>query len=173
LQEFLLKLGTSVIPNLGLGLAGYLARVYDRSGLLAGIVLGALITYAFGWGGFLVVLGFVVLGEAASRIGLSRKRVQDRSESQPALRTWRNVVANLAVPAFGALVAILTPAGVLKMFFVAGVAAAAFDAVASEMGKAFGREAFTLHDMKVKEVGIPGGVSLRCDNAALNKIAAD
>jgi len=168
LQEFLLKLGTSLAPNLGLGLVGYFARVYDRSGLVAGVILGTLITYAFGWGGFLVVLGFVVVGEAASRIGLSRKPVEGTVEGtvegqvqpQLALRTWRQVAANLAVPAFGALVARMTPAAVLKMFFTAAVAAVAFDAVASEMGKAFGGKTVTLHDMRVKEAGVSGGISL-------------
>jgi uncharacterized membrane protein len=66
----------------------------------------------------------------------------------------------LAVPAFGALVAILTPAAVLKMFFTAGVAAVAFDAVASEMGKALGGATVTLHDMRVREAGVSGGISV-------------
>lgn len=159
-----MKLGISLAPNLGLGLVGYFARVYDRSGLIAGVILGTLITYAFGWGGFLVVLGFVVVGEAANRIGLSRKPVEGTVEAEvqppPVLRTWRQVAANLAVPAFGALVASMTPAAVLKMFFTAAVAAVAFDAVASEMGKAFGGKTVTLHDMRVKEVGVSGGISL-------------
>jgi hypothetical protein len=38
--------------------------------------------------------------------------------------------------AFGAAVALMSPGAVLKMFFTASVATAAFDTVASEMGKA-------------------------------------
>ena len=160
LQEFLLKLGSSIVPNLGLGLAGYLTRAFDCSGLLAGVALGTLITYAFGWGGFLVVLGFVALGSGTTRIGFSRKSARGISEPGEGRRTWRNAMANLAVPAFGALVALVSPAAVLQMFFTASVATAAFDTVASEMGKAFGGRALTLRNMKLKEAGVPGGITL-------------
>jgi uncharacterized protein (TIGR00297 family) len=160
LQEVLLKLGASVLPNLGLGIAGYAVRAFDRSGFILGVILGSLITYAFGWGGFLAVLCFVVLWSVTTRLGFSRKAARGISEPAEGRRTWRNAAANLAVPAFGALVALVSPAPVLKMFFTASVATAAFDTVASEMGKTFGGRALTLQDMKVKEPGVPGGITV-------------
>ena len=159
MQEFLLRLAASVVPNLALGIAGYLARAFDRSGLVLGVVLGALITYSFGWGGFVLVLCFVVLGSVTTRLGYGRKEAGGIGEPAGGTRTWRNAVANLAVPAFGALVALLAPADVLGMFFTASIATAAFDTVASEMGKTYGGRVLTLHDMKTREPGAPGGIT--------------
>ena len=158
----LAKIGLSILPNLGLGLVGFYARAFDRSGLLAGVILGSVITYAFGAGGFFVLLGFVILGSAATRIKFREKNGQGISE--PAgKKTWRNALGSLAVPAFGALVAILRPMPepmpVLRVFFTAALATAAFDSVASGFGKAFSRTSLTLHDLKVREAGVPGGIS--------------
>ncbi len=160
MYEIVIKIGMSILPNLALGLAGYLTRAFDRSGFLMGVILGTLVTYAFGLGGFLVLLGFVALGSATTRVRFRRKLAQGISEPHGGTRTWANAVANLAVPAFGALAAIFNPMPVLKVFFTASVATAAFDTVASEMGKALAGKTLTLHDMKVREAGVPGGISL-------------
>ena len=159
----LVRIGLSILPNLGLGLVGFYARAFDRSGLLAGVILGSVMTYAFGAGGFFVLLGFVVLGSAATRIKFREKNGQGISEPAAGKKTWRNALGNLAVPAFGALVAILRPMPepmpVLGVFFTAALATAAFDSVASGFGKAFSRTSLTLHDLKVREAGVPGGIS--------------
>jgi uncharacterized protein (TIGR00297 family) len=169
----LVRIGLSILPNLGLGLMGFYVRAFDRSGLLAGVILGSVMTYAFGTGGFLVPLGFIVLGNAAARIAVHR---EDRDPSggggrgggEPAVgggpavakRTWSDALGNLAVPALGALLAILRPnMPVLAVFFTAALATAAFDSVASGLGKAFSRKSLTLHDLKVREAGVPGGIS--------------
>ncbi|MFH1220476.1 MAG: DUF92 domain-containing protein [Candidatus Eisenbacteria bacterium] len=139
---------------------GFYARAFDRSGLLVGVILGSVMTYAFGPGGFLVLLGFVILGSATTRIKFRQKDSEGISEPAGGRRTWRNALGNLAVPAFGALVAILRPMPVLAVFFTAALATAAFDTVASEVGKALSRKSLTLHDLKVREAGAPGGISV-------------
>jgi len=154
-----LKIGLSAVPNLALGLAGVYTRAFDRSGLVAGVILGTLITYAFGPGGFLAMLGFVALGSITTRLRFAEKVSLGISEPGGGRRTWKNALANLGVPAFGALLAILRPLPVLGVFFTAGLATAAFDTVATEMGKAYSSKCFTLQDMKVKEAGAPGGIS--------------
>jgi uncharacterized protein (TIGR00297 family) len=165
LPEFLLRFATSVVPNLALGIIGYLGRAFDRSGLVVGVILASLITYSFGWGGFAAVACFVVPASIVTRVA-SRWRAAGGAVEPSAgvprerARTWRNALANLAVPAFAALIALLTPAPVLGMFITASVATAAFDTVASEMGRTFGRTTVTLNDMKVKAPGTPGGVSV-------------
>lgn len=157
------KVGLSAIPNLALGLAGVYARAFDRSGLVAGVILGTLITYAFGPGGFLVMLGFVVLGSVTTRLRFAEKVSKGISESGGGRRTWKNAVANLGVPALGALLAAprasSDPLPVLGVFFTASLATAAFDTVATEMGKAYSSRCFTLQDLKMKDAGAPGGIS--------------
>lgn len=154
-----IRVGLSAIPNLALGLAGVYARAFDRSGLVVGVILGTLITYAFGPGGFLVMLGFVVLGSLTTRLKFAEKVSKGISESGGGRRTWKNAAANLGVPAFGALLAVLRPVPVLGVFFTASLATAAFDTVATEMGKAYASKCFSLQDLKIKDAGAPGGIS--------------
>jgi len=152
----------SLLPNLGLGLAGLWLRAFDRSGLLAGIIAGWLITYAFGIGGFFTMVGFVALGSVATRIGYARKAERGIAEAHGGRRTWKSAVGNLAVPSVLAVVELTKGGGiVLLLALVGSLSAAAFDTVASEMGKAFGRRALSLLDLKIGDAGIPGGISFQ------------
>jgi len=154
-----LKIALSVVPNLALGLGGLYGRAFDRSGLVGGMILGSVITYAYGPGGFLAMLTFVVLGSITTRLRFAEKVSCGISEAAGGRRTWRNAAANLGVPAFGAALAILRPIPVLGVFVTASLATAAFDTVATEMGKAYSSKCFTLQDLKVREAGAPGGIS--------------
>jgi len=168
------RIGLSVLPNLGLGLAGLWARAFDRSGALAGVILGSLVTYAFGLGGFFGVLAFVVMGSVTTKLKFGQKVArgieEGHAETGPGetgragkgragARTWKNAVANLGVPAFGALLEVAKPVPLLGVFAMASLATAAFDTVSSEIGKAYAQRCFTIQDLKVKPAGTPGGVS--------------
>jgi uncharacterized protein (TIGR00297 family) len=163
LVEFAARIGLSVLPNLGLGLAGLWVRAFDRSGFLAGVILGSLVTYAFGLGGFFGVLAFVVMGSATTKLRFGKKAAHGIEEGHACggggARTWKNAVANLGVPALGALLEVVKPVDVLEVFAMGSLATAAFDTVSSEMGKAYADRCFTLQDFKVKPAGAPGGVS--------------
>jgi uncharacterized protein (TIGR00297 family) len=153
------RIGLSVLPNLGLGLAGLWARAFDRSGALAGVILGSLVTYAFGLGGFFGVLAFVVMGSVTTKLKFGQKAARGIEEGRAGARTWKNAVANLGVPAFGALLEVAKPVPLLGVFAMASLATAAFDTVSSEIGKAYAQRCFTIQDLKVKPAGTPGGVS--------------
>jgi uncharacterized protein (TIGR00297 family) len=153
------KVGLSIVPNLALGIVGLYGRAFDRSGAVAGVVLGTLITYGFGPGGFLAMLAFVALGSITTRLRLAEKVARGISDSAGGRRNWRNAAANLGVPAFGALLAIARPMPVVGVFFTAALATAAFDTVATEMGKAYSSRCFTLQNFKIKDAGSPGGIS--------------
>lgn len=155
-----MKILLSMLPNAGLGLAGILMGAFDIPAALVGLVAGSLLTYAFGIGGFSVLLAFVALGCATTKIGYRRKAERGIGEPGGGRRTWRSAVGNLAVPAAGACVAIASPRSPGVVFAVGSIATAAFDTVASEMGKAFSARSLTLHDMKIGPAGTAGGVSL-------------
>jgi uncharacterized membrane protein len=161
--ELVIKIGWAVLPNLALGVVGLITRVFDRSVFVIGLLLGTLVTYAFGLGGFAVLLGFVLLAVVTGRMRFGEKRVQPTEGRPGRVWAWRSGLSNLGVPAFGAAIALASPGPVLKVFFTAALAAAAFDTAAAEMGKAFPGRTLTLHDMKVvragSEAGAAGGLS--------------
>jgi len=157
--QLVLKLGLSFLANLGLGLAGFYAHAFERSGLIAGLVLGTLITYAFGPGGFLIVLAFVGFGSLATRARLEHKVALGISPPGGTARDWRNALANLSVPALGALLHSFRPQPILAIFTTAAIATSTFDVVATEIGKGFSSTCVTLRDLKTREAGAPGGIS--------------
>jgi uncharacterized protein (TIGR00297 family) len=164
----------SVLPNLALGVSGVLFRAFDISGALVGLLAGTLLTYAFGPGGFAVLLAFVVLGCLVTKFRYRRKEALGIGEPKGGRRTWRSAVGNLLVPALGACAVIAMPDAPGVLVAVGGLATAAFDTVASEAGKALSSRALTLHDMKVREAGSSGGVSLAgtlCGAAAASVLA--
>lgn len=157
--QLVLRAGLSILANLGLALAGFYTRAFDRSGLIAGLVLGTLITAVFGPGGFLTVLMFVVFGTLATRARLEHKAALGVSPPGGISRGWKNAVANLSVPAFGALLAIYKPLPLLAIFTTAAIATATFDVVATEIGKGYSATCVTLRDLKRCAAGAPGGIS--------------
>jgi uncharacterized protein (TIGR00297 family) len=157
--DWLVRIGLSLAANLCLGLAGLLTRAFDRSGLLAGVAFGGLITYVFGPGGFLMVAAFVVLGTLSTRARLQRKIALGISRPEGSTRTWKNALANLGVPAFGALLTLYKPLPLLEVFTTAALATATFDVVATEIGKAFSAKCLTVRDLKIRDAGAPGGIS--------------
>ena len=159
IASFAVKIALSIVPNLALGLGGLFGRAFDRSGLLVGVILGSLITYAYGPGGFLTMLTFVILGSVTTRLRFAQKVACGISEAGGGRRSWKNAAANLGVPALGALLAISRPLPVVGIFFTASLATAAFDTVATEMGKAYSSKCFTLQDLKIREAGAAGGIS--------------
>jgi uncharacterized protein (TIGR00297 family) len=158
--QVILWIGLSLLANLGLGLAGLYAHAFDRSGLLVGLVLGTLITCVFGPGGFLIVLAFVAFGSLATRAKLEQKVARGISPPGGTARNWKNALANLSVPAFGAVVHVFKPLPLLGVFTTAAIATATFDVVATEIGKAFSSTCVTLRDLKTCEAGAPGGISV-------------
>jgi uncharacterized protein (TIGR00297 family) len=150
----------SIVPNLALGIAGLVAGAFDRWGFLFGLAAGAVITYAFGFGGFMLVLSFVILGTAATRIRYRVKLDRMINEPRGGRRTWTKALGNLLVPASAAALAIVRPASLLGLFAVASLATAACDTVASEVGKAFATRCLTLPALKLQPAGAPGGISI-------------
>jgi uncharacterized protein (TIGR00297 family) len=150
----------SALPNAGLGIVGLFVGAFDVPAALVGLIAGTLLTYAFGAGGFVVLLAFVLLGASTTKLKYARKSSLGISEPGGGRRTWRSAVGNLLVPGLGACAAIAGLYGLAAVFTVGSIATAAFDTVASEVGKALSGSAVTLHDMKIRKAGARGGVSL-------------
>lgn len=153
---------TAALVSGGLALAALLLRLIRPSGALAGFLVGALVFRSFGPAGFVVLLLFFVLGTATTMWGLAPKQERRIAEPHRGRRSAVNALANGALAALFSLAHLLTGPGQkwLAVGFLAALATAAFDTVATEMGQLYGTR--PRHPWKWTRVspGTEGAVSL-------------
>ncbi len=154
-----MRLLLSFFANFLLGIIGMKLGAFDLSGFFMGVVTGWVMTYAFGLGGFLVLISFVALGSVTTRVSYSRKESLGISEPAGGRRTWRSAFGNLTVPAFISLFYIVYVSTELTVAFVASLATATCDTVASEIGKAYSHGVLDIVRFRSKPAGTSGGIS--------------
>lgn len=132
----------------------------DRSGMIAGFLVGVL-TFTFaGWQGFLVLVSFFVLGSASTRLGLARKQRLGIAQEKRGARSARHALANCGVAVY--LAFLLASAASPELFvlaFVCAYATAAFDTVSSEIGRAYGGRPVLITTFRPVPAGTNGAVS--------------
>ena len=151
---------TGALVNLVLAVVFRRARVVDRSGAVAGYLIGVVTCTFAGWRGFAVLLSFFVLGSAATRLGYRRKARAGIAQPKHGARSARHALANCGVAVFLAIVA--AGAGDPAPFvlaFVCAYATAAFDTVSSEVGQAYGGRPLMITTLRRVPAGTDGAVS--------------
>lgn len=152
-------------PALGLtlaaGIVAYLLRWVSFSGLVGGVCVGTAIALGLGWWGFGLLLAFFLMGSAATQIGFASKQERGIAQEEAGARSSVHALANGAVPALCALFALAgSGRAACALAFAGAVGAAAFDTVASEVGKWLGGPTVVLERLEAVLPGTPGGVSL-------------
>lgn len=148
--------------SLGLALLGIALRAMTVSGAAAGVVLATATSTGLGWRGLALLATFVVLASALTRLGYGRKAALGLAEPRGGRRGAKQAIANLSVPAGCALAAALVgPREMLTMAFAGALAAALADTSGTEIGKLWGRRAYSPLSWRLVEPGTPGGVSLQ------------
>jgi len=148
-----------------LALIALLLRWIRRSALVAGIPLGMVVLWLGGLGGFLILVGFFLLGTALTRLGYGAKEAKGVAEEQGGRRGSAHVVANCTT---GLLVLLLKGTGVLAdaatpllwAAYTGSFAAAASDTASSEIGQLYGRRTVSLRSFRPVPVGTEGAVSI-------------
>ncbi len=159
--EALRRLVVGLAVNAALAVAAFAARGVDRSGAVAGVVLGTMIWVGLDWRGFLLLFAFFVLGTGATRFGYEAKAAARIAQEKGGRRGARNALAKTAVPALAALFAATTGRPVLFALAVAGAfATAASDTCSSEIGQVVGRRTFLITTLRPVPRGTEGAVSL-------------
>lgn len=136
-------------------------KTVNRSGAIAGFLLGIAIYLGYGWKSFLILLSFFVLGSLATRLGYARKAKRGVAERRGGARSWREATANTLAGALFSLLVITTHQEVA--FLVALIAAfseAAGDTVSSEIGQWLSPRAYLITTFKAVPAGENGGVSV-------------
>ena len=138
-----------------------LLRVVRPSGALLGALLGTVVL-GFGGAGLYVLLWIFFLGGTlATRFRRARKESMGKAEEKGGRRGGANVLANVSVAAFCALVAGLGPhGGALRLAAAAALATALMDTVGTEVGQAFVSPTVLLPDFRRVPPGTDGAVSV-------------
>lgn len=158
--------------NLLVAFAGYRARTVTLSGTIVGAILGTSIFLFAGPSGWALLLLCFAAAVVTSRVGLARKRALAIAEEKGGRRGGGNAFANTGVAAIAAAMSVLTYAHTdARLAFVAALVAGASDTVASEIGKAWGRQTFLLTGRRVPP-GTSGAMSLEGTTAGLVSAAA-
>ncbi len=153
-----LLLGATI--NLILAILFRRSGAVDRSGMIAGFLVGVL-TFTFAsWQGFLVLIAFFVLGSASTRLGLRRKQRLGIAQEKKGARSARHALANCGVAVYLAfLVAAASSPEVFRLALVCAYATAAFDTVSSEIGRAYGGRPVLITTLRRVPAGTNGAVS--------------
>jgi uncharacterized protein (TIGR00297 family) len=151
-------LAVAVALNAALGVVALLLGWMKVSGALSATVVGIVVLVGVGWPGYLAGLGFVGLSMLCTRCGLRAKRNRGIAEDAQGRGFW-SVAAKGAVPTALAACYAIDPSPWLAVGCVSAFATAAFDTVASEIGKWLSPTSRDPRTFRKQPAGAPGGVS--------------
>jgi uncharacterized protein (TIGR00297 family) len=135
-------------------------RTVNRSGAVAGFLLGVAIYLGHGWKSFLILFAFFLLGSVATRMGYASKAKRGVAERRGGARSWREASANSLAGASFSILAITTHhEAAFLVALVAAFAEAAGDTVSSEVGQWLSQRAYLITTLKPVPAGENGGVS--------------
>jgi uncharacterized protein (TIGR00297 family) len=147
--------------NVAVGAIALALGLVRPSGALAGAVLGSVILAFGGASLYLLLWVFFGAGTLATRFGKARKEAMGRAEERGGRRGAANVLANVSVAAFCALVAGLSPRGdAFRLAAAAALATALMDTVGTEVGQAIASPTALLPDLRQVPPGTDGAVSV-------------
>ncbi|HKI03933.1 MAG TPA: DUF92 domain-containing protein [Thermoanaerobaculia bacterium] len=158
-----LRLLLAAAVNAALAWAAHAARTVDRSGVIAGFLVGFLIYAFLDWRGYLLLLSFFVIGSACTKFGYRKKAAAKLAQENKGRRGARHALANAGVATACAVFAALTLPPVAVAFalaFAGAFATAAADTASSEIGQLLGRRTFLITTFRPVPRGTEGAVSL-------------
>jgi uncharacterized protein (TIGR00297 family) len=167
-EDWILNFILGLMVNLVFGLLAWRARSVDASGFMAGLVVGTFIFTFGGWRGYLMLIGFFVVGSVTTKIGYAGKAAAGIAQEKGGARGAKNALANCGTGLFLILLAAITPHGTwMAVAFTAAFATAAFDTVSSEIGQVYGRRTVLITSLRPVPPGTDGAISLEGTLAGL------
>ena len=130
-------------------------KLLTKDGILAAILVDALISISLGNFGFTLLLTFLLLGALSDKVKTKKGQKKQTSDK----RNWKQVLANSSVATVLSIIYFLTENNVFAVCFAASLAEALSDTFSSSFGSLAPR-AYDIIRMKKVKKGLSGGVSL-------------
>ncbi len=149
-----------------LSLIALKAGVADESGLMSATLVGTTLILFTDFRFFVIIMTFYMLGSIATKYKYEIKQNLGIAEQAGGARGYANVFGNSLAPLFFAIHYGVTKEEIFAIAFVASVATALGDTLASEIGKT-ARNVYLITNFKKVRAGKSGGVSIIGEFAAL------
>jgi uncharacterized protein (TIGR00297 family) len=150
----------------GLGIAGviaaaaYAVRALSRSGAIAAVLMGTVVTIA-GWSWGALLVAYFVVASALSRFRGADKRARTGGLAEKhGARDPVQVLANGGVFALGAVGFAVSPSVTWQAIAIAGLSASAADTWATEIGPLSPESPRSIVTLRAVPVGTSGGVTV-------------
>ena len=150
----------------GLSLAAMKSGIADESGLMSATLVGTLVIVFNDIRFFLILVTFYLAGSVSTKYKYSIKFERGVAEPAGGARGYSNVFGNSLAPLFFAMSYGVYNNDLFLISFVASIAAALGDTMASEIGKTSSNVYLITNFNKVNP-GISGGISVKGEIAAL------
>lgn len=133
-------------------------KVLTKSALLLAIFLDCIVSLALGNFGFVLLLSFLLLSVVADKVKDIKKR-SEGVDKKSGMRDAVQVIANGLVPMIMAIIYVVTADKIFIIAYIAALAEALADTVASGLG-VFSKSTFDLFRFKKTDAGLSGGMSV-------------
>jgi uncharacterized protein (TIGR00297 family) len=165
------RLFGAIAANAAVSFLGWRMGTVTIPGALVGAAIGIATWMGGGSGAWLMLVFAFAMASLATRLGHTRKSLLGIAEERGGRRGPGNAIANTGLAAWAAAISIgLSDATPALIVFVAALATAASDTVASEIGKAWGKTTWLLSKFRPVAPGTSGAVSL--EGTAAGTVAA-
>jgi len=137
-------------------------KLLTPAGYAHGWLLGVLVWGCLQAPGYVVVVFYLFVGSAVTKIGMAQKEAAGIAEKRGGLRGPENVWGSAFVATICALALLIWPqfAPLFTLGYVASFSTKLSDTTASEVGKAYGQRTFLITTLQPVPRGTEGAVSL-------------
>jgi uncharacterized protein (TIGR00297 family) len=150
-----------------LGIGAYFAKAADSDAVLSETIVCLLVILFAGITWFILLLAFYLLGGGFTRYGYSHKHKLGIAQSHGGRRGYKNVYSNSLVPLVLAICYGVYGNDIFIFAFIASVATANGDTLASEIGETSRSKPRMITTLKETEPGVDGGVTPLGEAASL------